>query len=132
MIDPRLDRAALVLGVATLASSVFAVTTGRGDSVDLVHLRGAGLVVILVLGVVAVLGATLHRPLLVMVPGAGLVVAALLQLAQVGRRPNLLGGDGSTLSLMGGLGLGLLVVGLAARQHSRQPVRIENGSQHTT
>lgn len=127
-----LDRAALVLGAAGLVSSLFALSSGGPQPVDFVHLRGAGLVVLLVLSLVAVLGGVLHRVALVMVAGAGLVVAAVLQLVQVGGRPNWLGGDASTLALMGGLGLGLLAVGLSSRQSPTPNVRNPaNGSQHT-
>lgn len=115
MRDRRLDRAALVVGVAALVSSLFALTTGRPAPVDLVHVGGPGVVVLLVFGVAAVLGGVLHRPTLVVVAGAGLIVAALLQLAQLGRQANWLSGNASTLSLMGGLGLGLLAIVLTNR-----------------
>lgn len=111
----RLDRASVVLGAAALLSSLFTMTTGGPAPVDLVHVGRVGVVAFLVLGMVAVLGGALHRPVLTIAAGAGLVVAAVLQLAQLGRDANWLGGNGSTVSLMGGLGLGLLAVGLSGR-----------------
>jgi hypothetical protein len=98
-----------------LFSSVFALTTGGPAPVDLVRMGVGAVIVLLVLGVVAVLGGLTHRHVLVAAAGAGLVVAALLQLAQLGRDANMLGGNGSTVSLLGGLGLGLLVVALPNR-----------------
>ncbi len=108
----RFDRAAVVLGVAALLGSLFAFSTGGPAPVDLIHVRGAGLIVIVALGVVAVAGGVLRRRVLVIVAGAGFVAAAVIQLLQTGRAVNWLGGDGSTLALMGGLGLGLLAVAL--------------------
>lgn len=127
------ERATLVLGIAAVVSPVFALARRGPEPLNLVHVRGATLIVLLVLGGMAVLGAVTHRLLVGMVAGAGLVVSALLQLGQAGRDPNWLGGDGSTLSLMGGLGLGLLCVGLTARrQASTTPVRTtKDGSAHT-
>lgn len=87
---------------------------------DLMHVGGAGVVVLLVLGVTAALGGITHRHSLVAVAGTGLVVAALLQLAQLGRDANWLGGNASTVSLMGGIGLGLLAVALTNRSTRSQ------------
>jgi len=77
--------------------------------------RGGGLVALQVLGIPAVLGGVLHPRLLVIVAGAGFVLAAVIQSLQVGRSTNWLSGDGSTLALMGEVGIGLLTVGLAPR-----------------
>ncbi|XAS66717.1 hypothetical protein V3C33_14685 [Micrococcaceae bacterium Sec5.7] len=115
MTGRRFDRAAVVLGVAALLGSLFAFSTGGPAPVDFIHVRGAGLIVIVALGVVAVLGGVLRRRVLVIVAGAGLVAAAVIQLLQAGQPVNWLGGDGSTLALMGGLGFGLLAVALTPR-----------------
>ncbi|MEO8222722.1 MAG: hypothetical protein ABI563_18285 [Specibacter sp.] len=115
MTGRRFDRAPVVLGVAALLSTLFALSTGGPAPVDLIHVRGAGLIVILVLGVLTVLGGMLRRRVLVIVAGAGFVLAATIQLLQTGQPVNWLGGDGSTLALMGGLGIGLLAVSLARR-----------------
>ncbi|MBA3529379.1 MAG: hypothetical protein H0T91_08755 [Propionibacteriaceae bacterium] len=61
MTGGRLDRAALALGLAALFSSLFGLSTGGPEPINLVHVRGVALVVILVLGAIAVLGALLHR-----------------------------------------------------------------------
>jgi len=116
------DRAAVVLGAGALVGALFALTTGGPEPVNLIHVRRVGLLVLIVLGALAVVGGLLRRVLLVIAAGTGLVLAAVLQLLQVGRSPNWLGGDGSTLALMGGLGLGLLAVGLTNRLTAR-PLR---------
>ncbi|MFQ4149563.1 hypothetical protein AAGW05_12840 [Arthrobacter sp. LAPM80] len=115
MTGRRVDRAAVVLGAAALLGSLFAFSTGGPAPVDLIHVRGAGLIVIVAMGVLAVLGGMLRRRVLVIVAGAGLALAAVIQLLQTGQPVNWLGGDGSTLAFMGGLGIGLLAVSLARR-----------------
>jgi hypothetical protein len=105
-----LDRAAMALGAASVASAVFVVL--RGDW-DFVRIRGWGVAVAVALGLLAlVAGATARRALTVSA-GAGFVAAALVQVAVWATSNNVLGGDGSTVSLWLGLGVGLLAVGLA-------------------
>jgi hypothetical protein len=106
----RVNRAAFVLGLGAAASALFALA----DPVQyrLVRLDGLGVVVLLVLAVVAMAGARLGRRLLVAAAGAGFLLAAVLQLVQLGTGPNWLRGDGSTMSLFLGFGVGLLVLGL--------------------
>ncbi len=110
--NDRLGRAALALGVAGVISPVFALSTSSNN--DFVLVQNAGLAVLPVLGVVAVLGVTLARGLLVILAGAGFAGAALLQLVQFGRATNWLDGNGSTFSLLMALGIGLLTVGLTS------------------
>lgn len=107
-----LDRASLALGIATLLSCVFALTTGGAAPVDIANIRGPAVLVIAVAGLAAVVGAVIRRPPLVWGAGAALMAAAVLQLLQLGGGANWLGGNGSAVSLMGGLGLGLAAVGL--------------------
>lgn len=115
MTGRRFDRAAVVLGAAALLGSLFAFSTGGPAPLDLIHVRGAGLIVIVALGVIAVLGGVLGLRVLVIVAGAGFVAAAVIQLLQASQAVNWLGGNGSTMALMGGLGFGLLAVGLTRR-----------------
>jgi len=104
----RAGRAALILGAAGIASPVFALSTSPNN--NFVDVEGLALLVFPVLGVVAVLGVVLASRPVVLASGAGLVVAAVVQLAQFGRSPNWLGGNGSTFSLLLALGTGLLVL----------------------
>jgi hypothetical protein len=78
----------------------------------LVRVEGAGLAVLLVLSALAVVAGRLSRRPLAAVAGAGFAAAAVLQLVQLGRDTNWLDGDGSTVSLFLGLGIGLLVLAL--------------------
>jgi hypothetical protein len=106
----RLDGAAAALGLAALACALF--TLPSATQYRLVRVEGAGLVALLVLGLVAVAGGRLGRPIPVVVAGAGFLAAAVLQLVQLGRGTNWLSGDGSTFSLFLGFGVGLLTLGL--------------------
>ncbi len=103
-------RATLALGVVGVISPAFALTTSSNNNFVLV--QGLGLVVFPVLGLVAVLGVALAKRLIVILAGAGFALAALVQLAQFGRSPNWLDGNGSTFSLLMALGIGLLATAL--------------------
>jgi hypothetical protein len=73
-------------------------------------------VVTLILAVVAVTGGVLTIRPIVLVAGAGFLVAAVLQVVQLSLGgTNTLGGDGSTVGLCLGFAVGLLAVGSAAR-----------------
>lgn len=111
--DAAVDRirwAALVLGVGAVAAGVFALF----DAVQyrLVRLAGPGLVVLLLLGALAIVASRLADRRVIAGAGAGFLVAAVLQFAQLGRASNWLQGDGSMASLFLGLGIGLLILGL--------------------
>lgn len=118
MMSNRFDRAAVALGAGGLLSFVFTFSDGSFRPYDFVQIQGAGLVVILALSAIGLLGGLLGWRVVVIVAGAGFAVAAVIQLLQAGRSPNWLAGNGSTLSLLLALALGLLVVGLAPRQSS--------------
>lgn len=107
-----LDRVAVVLGAASVVSAALVVV--RGDF-EFVRVRGGGVVVALVLGAVAIAAGWTARPMLALVAGAGFLAAAVVQLVGWATSNNWLGGDGSTISLWLGLGIGLLATGLAPR-----------------
>ncbi|TFD76064.1 Rv1678 family membrane protein [Cryobacterium fucosi] len=119
MIAPALHRATLVLGVVAVASCLFALTAGLGETFNLIHVRGAGIAVLVVLGGLAIIAGARAVPVLGLAAGAGLIACAVLQLAQLGQPLNLLSGDGSTMSLFGGLGIGLAAVWLVGRASAR-------------
>ncbi len=104
-------RAVLALGGLALASPLFALRTSSNN--NFVLMQDLGLVVIPLLGLVAVLGALATRRPIVLLAAAGFALAATIQLAQLGRSTNWLGGNGSTFSIMMAVGIGLLVVTLA-------------------
>jgi len=115
VIAPSMHRATLVLGIAAVVSLLFALTEGLEQTFNLIHVRGASIAVIAVLGVVAIVAGARRLPVLGLIAGIGFVGCALLQLVQLGQAFNLLGGDGSTMSLLGGLGIGLVSVWLVGR-----------------
>lgn len=121
MIADRLHRATTALGAAAILSCGFALTAGLGAVLDFVHLGGGAVVVLAVLGALAVASGLSRIRILGLIAGIGFLLGALLQLIQLGRPVNLLGGDGSTMSLLGGLGIGLVSIWLAARAVGRNP-----------
>lgn len=120
MIPATLHRASLVLGIAAVASCVFALTAGAGETINLIHVRGASTAVLALLGILSIVAGARKVPALGLVAGIGFLASAVLQLVQLGQPLNLLGGDGSTMSLFGGLGIGLVSVWLVGRA-STQP-----------
>jgi hypothetical protein len=109
MTDEAVWRSAWVLGVGGLLCGVFTFI----DAVQyrLVRVEGWSLAVLLALAGLAIAAGVLRQRLLVVAAGGGFLLAALLQLiAWTGS--NWLGGDGSTVSLFAGLGVGLLALGL--------------------
>ncbi|GAB3125592.1 hypothetical protein GCM10027056_21430 [Glaciibacter psychrotolerans] len=110
-----LANAVLALGIAAVVGSAFALTGGLPPAVHLIEVPGASAWVLLGLGLLAIVASRVRSVALTVVSGAAFVGAALLQLVQLGRSANLLGGNASTMALIGGLGIGLLVVALVAR-----------------
>jgi hypothetical protein len=121
MIGDRLHRATIVLGAAAIVSCGFALTAGLGAVLDFVHLGAGAVVVLAVLGALAVASGLSRIRILGLIAGVGLLLSAILQLVQLGQSANLLGGDGSMMSLLGGLGIGLVSIWLAARAADRTP-----------
>ena len=108
-----LDQAAWWLALASLPFALFALRSPV--PVHFVKVTGAALLVLLVLCALAAVGARTGRGVLVLAAAVGLLIAAVVQLAQTGRGTNWLGGDGSTYSVFLGFGVGLLALGLARR-----------------
>jgi len=108
-----LYEAAVALGLAGLACALF--TLPSTTQFRLVRVQDGGLAVLVVLALLAVVGGRLRRRAPVATAGAAFLVAALVQLAQLGRDTNWLQGDGSTFSLFLGLGVGLLTLGLVPK-----------------
>lgn len=121
MITERLHRATLALGIAAIVSCGFALTAGLGAVLAFVHLGTGAVIALAALGALAVVSALTRIRLLGLIAGVGLLGCAILQLLQLGQSLNLLGGDGSTVSLFGGLGIGLVSVWWAARAVGRNP-----------
>lgn len=119
-----LDRAALVLGLVSIASAVFVFVHG---TFQLVQISAAGLVVALVLGLLTFVAGWLEERALVLAAGIGFMLAGAVQLGLLARGSSgFLGGNTSTFSLWLGLGVGLIAIGMVPR-----PEAIEETSQLT-
>jgi hypothetical protein len=106
------DRAAVTLGVASVVSVVFVVV---GGAFGFVAVTRWGVAVAVALGLLAVAGGWTGRRVLTVAAGVLFVAAAVVEVVLWAAASNVLGGDGSTVSLWLGFGVGLLVVGLAPR-----------------
>jgi hypothetical protein len=109
MTNERVWRSARILGVGALLCGLF--TFVEPIQYRLVRVNGWSLAVLLVLAAAAIAGGLLRDRRLLIVTGGGFLVAAGLQLIVWGGS-NWLGGDGSTVSLFAGFGVGLLALGL--------------------
>lgn len=110
----ELGRAAVGLGVGAAASVLLGL--GARQPWRLVTIGGIGILVILALAALAVAGGRLRQRGLVLLAGLGFLAAAALQLVQATLGgTNTLGGDGSTIGLLLGFGVGLITVGLTQR-----------------
>jgi hypothetical protein len=108
-----LDRAAVALGVVSVAS--VGVAQAR-DRYQFLELRTSWSIAVAVgLGLCAVLAGLTRRRWAAAATGAMFLAAAVVQVPVWGGSNNWLGGNGSTVSLWLGLGIGLLAVGLADR-----------------
>lgn len=113
MTDPRpFDRAAIALGIGSLVSAAFVFGADAPTPIDFAHVGVGGAIALAAFGVLAILGGALHRIALTLVAGAGLALAAVVQLVTLPLSPRLLGGDASAMALLGAFGIGLLAVGI--------------------
>lgn len=133
MTRDRLDTAALVLGVAAVATVLIGFLDIRSDTI----VNAAGpvpysspamlttpvVIILIVFGVLAVVGGLLGRSMgrrLAVLAGFGLGATAVLLLAQNIAGSGWLEGSRPSMALLGGLAAGLLAVGLTPRQGRRQ------------
>jgi peptidoglycan/LPS O-acetylase OafA/YrhL len=107
------DQAAITIGVGSLVSSVF--TLADGDPWEIVTMPAVAVIVALVLGAVACAAGLLGRPLPARVVGGAFLVAALVVLLELALGTDWTHGNGSTMALWAGLGIGLLAAGFAPR-----------------
>lgn len=113
------DHAGVFLGIASIMLAAFVFGAPLPVEVDFVHIGATGAAVLVVSGALAIAGGATRRPALCVAAGALLTVAALVQLVGLALSLKPLGGDASTMSVTGGLGIGLLAVGITARANVR-------------
>lgn len=108
-----LDRAALALGLASIASLVFAY---EGlEEFRFLAIGGPSIAVALVLGALAAAAGLTGRRLPALLAGLGFAAAAALQLVATLTGQDWLGANLSTMSLWLGLAVGLLLTATAPR-----------------
>ncbi|GAA4385453.1 Rv1678 family membrane protein [Agromyces bauzanensis] len=125
------DRSAIFLGAASLVSAIFAFGADAPTPIDFAHVGAGGAIVLAGFGVVGLLGGLLHRGILSVIAGAGLTIAAVVQLVTLAISPRPLGGDATAMALFGAFGIGLLLVGFARRQAST-PAPTDDSAPTTT
>lgn len=108
------QRAAFILGLASIASVVFVSIGGR---YEFVRMQGGGVIVAVAGGLLAVTAAWSGRRLgrgLTVLAGAVFLLAAVVLLVLLGVTGDggFLAGNGSTVSLWLGLGAGLVALGV--------------------
>ncbi|MEO6144857.1 MAG: hypothetical protein ABIP19_12845 [Dermatophilaceae bacterium] len=110
-----LDRATTTLGAVSVASAAFVFA--RGD-LNFIRVRDGSVAVVLALGLLAIVAGRLASRTLTLAAGAGFLASALVVLLALMTRGDtaFLDVDGSTLSFCLGLGIGLLLLGLAHDQ----------------
>jgi hypothetical protein len=107
-----LDRAAVALGLASLASLAVAQLRER---FAILPLDSWSVWIAVGLGLAAIVAGLTRRRTVATATGAAFLVAALVQVAFWAAGDNWLGGNGSTASVWLGLGTGLVLVGTADR-----------------
>ncbi|WP_199042758.1 Rv1678 family membrane protein [Glycomyces salinus] len=108
-----LDRAAIALGLASIASLVF-VYEGL-DEFRFLAIGGPSIAVALVLGALAAAAGLTGRRVPALLAGLGFAAAAALELASTLAGEDWLGANLSTMSLWLGLAVGLLLAAAAPR-----------------
>jgi hypothetical protein len=112
------DRAAVALGAASLASVGIAELK---DRYQVIELRSWSVALAIGLGLCAIVAGLTRQRWAAAATGAVFLVAAVVQVPVWGSGDNWLGGNGSTSSLWLGFGLGLAAAGLADRLWPEQP-----------
>lgn len=114
----KYDKATMALGALSVASLVSLALTG---DLRFVLVEGAAIGVAVGLGMLALLAGMIARPRLATLTGLAFLAAAVLQVVLVALRETWLGGNTATSALWLGLGVGLVVVSLAARTPPTEP-----------
>ena len=120
-LEAGLFRAATWLAVSALPFLVF-ILSGP-TQFRLVILSPAGGAVLVAGAALAYAGARLRRRPVIALAGVVFALAALLQLAQFGRGPTLLGGGGSMIALFGAFCVRFLALGLVRLPAPASPAR---------
>lgn len=104
------------LGVAAIAFAGFAFLRGAPSTISFVKLGVPSAIVLIACGIAAMIGGLLGARIVAIIVGIMLLGAAILQLFQLNAAANVLGGNASTMALLGAFGVGLFSCGLLASQ----------------
>ena len=103
--DSRVRQAGYGLSAAAAVSILFLLAPSN-DAVRLIQIGAVAAVILLILAVLGALSARTGKAALYLATGLLALAAAVLQLIQFGRDTNWIGGNGSTIAWLAGLGIG--------------------------
>ena len=103
--DGRLQPAGYGLSAAAAVSILFLLAPSN-DAVRLIQIGAVAAVILLIVAVLGALSARTGKAALYLATGLLALAAAVLQLIQFGRDTNWIGGNGSTVAWLAGLGIG--------------------------
>jgi len=86
--------------------SILFLLAPSNDAVRLIQIGAVAAVILLILAVLGALSARTGKAALYLATGLLALAAAVLQLIQFGRDTNWIGGNGSTVAWLAGLGIG--------------------------
>jgi len=103
--DSRVRQAGYGLSAAAAVSILFLLAPSN-DAVRLIQIGAVAAVILLIVAVLGALSARTGKAALYLATGLLALAAAVLQLIQFGRDTNWIGGNGSTVAWLAGLGIG--------------------------
>ena len=103
--DGRVRQAGYGLSAAAAVSILFLLAPSN-DAVRLIQIGAVAAVILLIVAVLGALSARTGKAALYLATGLLALAAAVLQLIQFGRDTNWIGGNGSTVAWLAGLGIG--------------------------
>lgn len=112
------------LAVVTLITLPLFLLTERAELTRFARVTGPALAVILFVTALGIVATWRLQPLFGWLAAGVAGAAALLQLVQAGRDTNFLDGNGSTFSLLLGLGIGWAAVALVSAELTRMEPKV--------
>jgi len=116
--DSRVRQAGYGLSAAAAVSILFLLAPSN-DAVRLIQIGAVAAVILLILAVLGALSARTGKAALYLATGLLALAAAVLQLIQFGRDTNWIGGNGSTIAWLAGLGIGFSALWYASHSARR-------------
>ena len=111
--DSRVRQAGYGLSAAAAVSILFLLAPSN-DAVRLIQIGAVAAVILLIVAVLGALSARTGKAALYLATGLLALAAAVLQLIQFGRDTNWIGGNGSTVAWLAGLGIGFTALWYAS------------------